>query len=189
MLTAIYSHVYFKWHILYLFALSSYFPACFPPDLPPPILSLALFDTLLCALVSLHSPLGYWGRDCCLKAMRPDQHVLGNQRQLQWSNRDVQISLMSCKERSGESELQSKIQYTHTKGKTPSYHQLSSQLWCDSSSKKCMKCFFTLQSAHYETRPPWEQLSAHVFEWGGATVTWLGKGLHGALQGSRLLVI
>lgn len=100
--------------IYLLSPLSSYFPACFPPDLPPPILSLALFDTLLCALVSLHSLLGYWGRDCCLKAMRPDQHVLGNQRQLQWSNRDVQISLLSCEERSGESELQSKIQYTHT---------------------------------------------------------------------------
>lgn len=99
----------------------------------------------------------------------------------------------------------SKMKYTHTKStdKTLSYHQLSSQLWRHSSSKKCMKCFFTLQSAHYETLPPWELLSGHVFEWGtmdtddqmsrdrgrGATVTWPRKGLHGALQGSRLLVI
>lgn len=103
--------------IYLLSPLSSYFPACFPPNRLPPILSLALFDTLLCALVSLHSPLGYWGRDCCLKAMRPDQHVLGNQRQLQWGNGDVQISLLSCKERSGESELDTvhtlKVQIKH----------------------------------------------------------------------------
>lgn len=53
-----------------------------------------------------------------------------------------------------------KIKYTHT-DKTPV-----------TLTAVMSQCFFTLPSAHYETRPQWE-LSARVVEWGGATVTWL----------------
>lgn len=90
----------------------------------------------------------------------------------------------------------SRIEHTHTANthkacinanKIPTHHQWSCWLWCRSTSKKCLKCFFILQSAACDMLYPMEQLYLHTEDSHMLTYNHWAMGCNFFLK-SRLLI-